>query len=162
MSSAGLQLVSIGLCRYTFEEGPPGEYACRIELLEKHPSSTEGRQYIRFIEGAGAEYLGNIFRWAYFRRKTENGGFDLFSDIDSRLRHLKRISALLLSVFIMELCIGVYNLTLYFSLEYYRRGFYGNLFSGMLCLSLALLIFYGLLKVRKKSVILRKERILHE
>ena len=41
MSAKGLQLVHYSFPRYTFEEGEPGEYTYRIQLLENIPSHLE-------------------------------------------------------------------------------------------------------------------------
>ena len=63
MSAAGLQLRGVGFCKYTFEQGLPGEYVYRLELLNNWPSSYESVQYIRFIEDTGAEHIGSLLRW---------------------------------------------------------------------------------------------------
>ena len=63
MAAKGLRLVAVGFCRYVFEEGRPGEYHIRLELLENWPTSPEGARYIRFVEETGAEYIGSVMRW---------------------------------------------------------------------------------------------------
>ena len=95
MSAKGLQLSDVGLFRYVFKEGLPGEYVYRLEMLKHWPRHPESAQYIRFIEEMRAEHIGSLMSWVYFRKKAEDGGFDLFSDIDSRIRHLNRILALI-------------------------------------------------------------------
>lgn len=74
MSEKGLQLVSVGFCKYVFDEGAPGEYDVRLELLENWPMHPESTRYIKFIEDTGAEYLGSVMRWAYFRKKKRKAG----------------------------------------------------------------------------------------
>ena len=49
-------------------------------------------------------------RWVYFRKKTADGPFDLFSDLQSRIKHIKRIIALILPLSCANLCIGMSNL----------------------------------------------------
>lgn len=109
MAAKGLALRGTGFCRYEFEECVPGEYQVRLELLENHLSHAESRRYIRFIEETGAEMVGSWFRWVYFRKKTADGPFDLYSDNESRIKHLKRILALVLPLSIANLCTGVNN-----------------------------------------------------
>lgn len=94
MSQKGLQLVSYTPGRYVFEEGAPGEYIYRIELLDQLPSHHESRAYIRFMEEAGAEYVDSILRWVYFRKRAADGPFELYTDRDSLITHRKRIMAL--------------------------------------------------------------------
>ncbi len=158
MASKGLQLVSVGWCRYVFEEGDPGEYTYRLELLENLPTHAESLQYIRFLEDTGAKYIGNVLRWSYFKKKVTDGAFDLFSDIDSRIKHLNRISLLILPFFIMDLAFGLSNLSLFFS----RRILGGNLEIGISCLMLGLLMGFGFFKTCSKAKKLKKERILYE
>jgi hypothetical protein len=53
MAAKGLQLISVSAPQYVFEEGMPGEYIYRLELLEKAPGSAEGRTYLSFVEEPG-------------------------------------------------------------------------------------------------------------
>jgi hypothetical protein len=103
MSAKGMQLVSAGIFKYVFEEGNPGEYIYRIELLDQLPTHPESMTYIRFMEDTGAEHITSIVRWVYFRKKTDRQAFDLFSDIDSRINHLKKVIWLLGSVIPLEI-----------------------------------------------------------
>ena len=110
MAAKGLALVDVGFCRYTLEECLPGAYQVRLELLENQLSHSESQQYLRFLEETGVEQVGNYFRWAYFRKKAADGPFDLYSDLASRIKHLKRIIALILPISGANLCIGLTNI----------------------------------------------------
>lgn len=92
MSAKGLQMSSYYFGQYVFEDGQPGEYTYRLELLESHPRSGEGMAYIRFMEDAGVECVDTFWRWAYFRKKTADGPFDLFTDAQSKIRHYRRVA----------------------------------------------------------------------
>lgn len=48
--------------------------------------------YIDFMRKTGAVYIGRMTKWIYFRKKTEDGVFNIFSDIASRINHLNKIS----------------------------------------------------------------------
>ena len=158
MSTLGLQLVAIGIGKYTFEQGTPGEYTVRLELLDNMPGHGESMQYIRFIEDTGAEYIGSVMRWVYFRKKTAQGiPFDLFSDIDSRIAHLKRILSLTGIVGALQLYIGFDNIEKTASGEISAAYI-----PGLLCLSFGLLIAYGFFRIYQKMRRLQKERVLHE
>ena len=109
MAAKGLALVGVGWCRYEFEECLPGEYQIRLELLENHPCHAESQQYIGFLEETGAEQVGSFMRWVYFRKKTADGSFDLYSDLESRISHLKRIIMLVLPISLANLAIGLTN-----------------------------------------------------
>ena len=88
MAQEGWVLDNTGFSFYTFVRCEPGEYIIRLEM---NPSS----DYRAFIKELGAEYIGSYVNWVYFRRKAELGSFELLSDIDSRLTHLKRIDRML-------------------------------------------------------------------
>ena len=98
MSAKGLQLVNIGFCRYVFEDTEPGSYNYRIELLNNLSSHAESIAYIRFLEETGVEHIGSYFRWVYFRRKTADGPFNIYSDLQSKITHYRRILYLLLGI----------------------------------------------------------------
>ena len=91
MAAQGWGLVDVGFCRYTFEPCRPGEYGCRLELLADPLGDPKSQEYLEFLAEAGVEYVGHLFRWVYLRKRTDDGPFELFSDTDSRIRHLRRI-----------------------------------------------------------------------
>ena len=95
MAMNGWVLDGVGWCTYYFVKCEPGEYSVRLEM---HAADDD---YIRFMEDTGAEFVGRVIQWVYFRKKTEEGPFDLFSDIDSRIAHLDRIGKSLLLSFIL-------------------------------------------------------------
>ncbi len=102
-AAKGLNLVATGAFRYVFEEGEPGTYAYRLELLDNLPSTEASQEYFRFMEDVGVEQVGSIGRWVYFRKRVEDGPFELFSDIESRIKHLKRIRAIVCFAMVAEL-----------------------------------------------------------
>ena len=156
MAAQGLCLVGVGWCKFEFEECLPGEYAVRLELLDKPTCHPESENYIRFIEETGAEQVGSYIRWVYFRKKTELGPFDLFSDLASRISHLKRILFLLLPIGILNLAIGAQNLGFLF-----WRHNTGNAI-GLVNLFLGALCCFGGWKLNQKKKKLQKEQQIFE
>ena len=106
--------------------------------------------YIQFMEETGAEYVGRMMMWIYFRKKTEDGVFDLYSDIDSRISHLERIGRVLLAIGGANLLIGLVN-----SFNPINR-------LGWINLLTATLLMYALGRIHGKKEALEKERELHE
>ncbi len=157
MSARGLNLCGVSFCTYVFEEGAPGAYAVRLELLDRMPSHPVSEQYIRFIEDTGAEYVGSVLRWAYFRKRTDAGPFDLYSDIDSRIRHLNRLLSLLFVLGMVNLGNGLNNL-----IQFFVHGLSFSLAVSILCLLVSGLIGYGFLRIFSKRKRLQRERLLHE
>ena len=93
MAAQGWVLVGVGFCRYEFERCEPEKYIIRMQMYKGD------KEYIQFIEDTGAEYIGKMVSWIYFRRDASLGAFDLFSDIDSKIEHLKKIGYMLLNLF---------------------------------------------------------------
>ena len=143
MAMNGWVLESVGFCTYRFIRCEPGEYTVRLEM---HPYD---ESYVSFMEETGAEYVGRMVMWIYFRKKTAAGPFDLFSDLDSRIRHLNKISTILVVIGAMNLVIGFIN-----SFTPARIGWI-----NLLC---ATLLMYALGRIQGKKEALEKERLLHE
>ncbi len=112
MAAKGLCLVSVGFCKYEFEDCEPGEYKVCLQLLENNPNAPESQKYIEFLESTGAEHIGSVMRWVYFRKKTTYGEFELFSDNASRIKYLSTIINFIAVITIANLLIGISNVFL--------------------------------------------------
>ena len=143
MALNGWVLERVGFCTYHFAHTEPGTYSFRLEM---HPYDEE---YLSFMKETGAEYVGRMMMWIYFRKKTVDGSFDLFSDIDSRITHLDRIGKFLSIIGVANLAIGIAN-----SFSPARVGWV-----NLLC---ATLLTYCLGRIHGKKEALERERLLHE
>ena len=143
MAMSGWALVGVGWCRYDFEACEPGEYTIRLEMR----GADDG--YISFMQETGAEYIGRIFQWIFFRKKAADGAFDIYSDIDSKITHLQRIGRSLALIGGANLLIGIMN------------SFNGSSF-GWLNLVCATLLMYGLGRIHGKKEALETDRTLME
>jgi hypothetical protein len=128
-----------------------------MEMLEKHPGNIESTQYIRFVEETGAEHIGSLFGWVYFRKKTGGEGFDLFSDIDSRIKHLNRILWVLGIISFANLINGINSIRIFFTFD-----FIASKVLSVLCFLALGLLWYGIFRLYLKRRKLEKEKILHE
>ena len=144
MAQEGWTLKKAGFCKYVFERTEPGEYIIRLEMHEYE------KEYISFMRDTGAEYVGRVLQWLYFRKKAELGEFELFSDIDSRIAHLNRISCVLIGL-------GFANVAVSFAC-----GVNGADIAGRINLLCACVIFYGLGRVHGKKEALERERRIRE
>lgn len=144
MALSGWKLCEVGFAVYHFEPCEPGEYIIRLEMHDHDEA------YLSFMQEIGAEYIGRLFKWVYFCRKSELGAFDIFSDIDSRLAHLKKISTLLSAVGGANLAIGLAN------------SVNPVVNMGWINLLCATLLMYGLGRIHGKMEHLKRERELRE
>lgn len=157
MSAKGLQLVDAGICRYVFEENAKDKYVYRLELLNNVPSHAESVSYIRFLEETGVEYIDSVLRWAYFRKNARDGEFELYSDIDSKIDHLKRIVLLFLAVTPVNLINAINMLN-----QYIETGNTSMLATSILCFLLLSLLGTGIYKVSNKILKLKKDKLVRE
>lgn len=112
MAAKGLCLVSVGFCKFEFEDCIPGEYRICLQLLDKIPRHPESQKYIEFLEQTGAEHIGSCTRWVYFRKKASDGDFELFSDNASRVKYLTGILNFIALLVGLNLLIGLENILL--------------------------------------------------
>lgn len=157
MAAQGLALVAVGPLVYTFEDSAAGEYGVRLELLEDLPGTAKSKRYLEFVEQTGAEYIGSVMRWAYFRKRTADGTFDLFSDYDSRIRHLNRQLWLLGCVAVSQVCTGISN-----TISLAMRAPAIGITVAALPLGLAVLLGFGFVRVNGIKRRLKRARRLYE
>lgn len=157
MAAKGQALVSARYATYEFEECTPGEYAVRLEMLEHTPDSEEGKQYIEFVESTGAEYIGHVMKWVYFRKKTADGPFELHGDNATRIKHLGGIIRLLKPLMAVNVGMGAYNLSIGIGLNSVV-----NVVCAGLSAAVAWLLYRGLVKLNDKKLQLEKESQLFE
>lgn len=158
MSSKGFALVDFFMGKYTFEECEKGEYIYRIELLENLVLHSKSKQYINFLEETGVEHVASSFRWAFFRKKASLGEFDIYSDIDSKIEHYKKIITLFGILGFAETSIGISNInigTLNHTEISGVNSFLGGLcfFIGIVFMSISLKYIFKMNKLKKEKII---------
>ena len=144
MANSGWLLDGVGFCTYHFVACEPGTYTVRLEMREKDDS------YLDFMQETGAEYVGRMTQWIYFRKKAEYGEFDIFSDLDSKIAHLNKIGKTLSVVGFANLAIGLAN------------SMNPQLSVGWINLLCATLLMYGLGRIHGKKEALEHRRMLLE
>ncbi len=157
MAGKGKVLVSARYLTYEFEDSAPGEYAVRLEMLENAPDSAEGQKYIAFVEETGAEYVGKVMKWVYFRKKAADGPFELHGDNATRIKHLGGIIRLLAPLGVINAAMGVYNLCIGIGL-----GSVVNVLCSGLSAAVTVLLVFGLIKLNQKKKQLEKDSQLFE
>jgi hypothetical protein len=162
MSAKGLHLIDYSFPgRYLFEEGTPGEFVYRIELLENMPSNIESKAYIQFMENNGVEFVASHFRWVFFRKKATDGPFDLYSDYESRIKHYKKVLMLVGIVVGINFFAAAFNSFIgIFNLLNGNSAI--NLYFSIVNWILVFTIFPLILSYNKKVKQLKKDRLLFD
>ncbi|MDE6388314.1 MAG: DUF2812 domain-containing protein [Lachnospiraceae bacterium] len=158
MAAKGLVLVAVGWCRFEFEDCVPGEYKIRLDFLENKCARVENEKYIAFLEETGAEQVGMMSRWIYFRKKVSGDNFQLFSDNNSRVHYLTRIIRFVALLSGLNLYFGCYNMFMFFQIRNYS---YINLL-GIVNLLLAVIGGWGVFRISRKRKKLKAEQQIFE
>lgn len=143
MAEEGWVLKSMTFIKYTFEKTQAGEYIIRMENHERDDD------YLAFMEDINAEYIDSYMNWHYFKRKKEFGKFDIFSDLDGRIKHLDRIINPLIILSILNLISAIYNI-------------FTRHFVGILNLLAFLILLFGVLNLKSKKNKLEEIRKIQE
>lgn len=151
MASKGLCLVSVGFCKYEFEDCEPGEYQICLQLLDKMPRHPESQKYIEFLESTGAEHVGSFTRWIYFRKKATDGEFELFSDNASRIKYLFGVISLIALLTIANLIVGINNVFLATNLSSPIN------YLGIINIIISILGVFGSIRLLKKRRRIKQE-----
>lgn len=162
MSAKGLALTSYSWNRYVFEETPKGEYIYRIELLDNTINHPESQKYIQFLEEAGVEFVASYMRWIYIRKKAVDGNFDIYSDIDSKIKHYEKVNLFWNTFAGIEFGAGSVNLVLGLAYYVFEGEFIFNIALGFPLILLGFLFLYLGMPLRKKIKMLKKEKEIRE
>lgn len=157
MAAMGLSLISVKLLTYEFEKTLPGEYHVCLQVLEHSLRHPETENYIHFLEETGIQHVGTCIRQAYFRKKTADGEFNLFSDYSSRIKHMNHIIALLAVL----ICPNFFNFCKnIFDYAMYRDSLFS--FTAAICLFPIVLLSIGIIKLSLKKKKLKDEQQIFE
>ena len=166
MSARGMAMTDYSWGRYVFTDTPNGQYHYRIELLEYMPQNPESAAYLHFLEENGVEVVATYLRWVYLRKPASEGAFDLYTDLDSKIKHYQRInflwSVMMVAEFsagIVNLGIGIINLNIGERLGNFS---YGNLIIGGSVFALGFVFLALDVPIRRKMKKLRAEKAIHE
>ena len=166
MSSKGYAFtrVFLGLL-YTFKKCPPGKYIYRMEMLKKHPTHKESKEYLAFMAEAGAEVVDTaVESWVYFRKEASMGPFEIFSDIASLLGHYRRVAGFWLALLLLQFIICINGLRSNVDFLLGRSGPVDvfDLTLGIAAAVLGAAMFAAWIPTAKQIRKLKREQMLHE
>lgn len=143
--------------RYTFERGEPGAYQYCLQALEHKIGSMESQNYIAFLRDMNIEVVDSYLYWVYFRKPADGQPFEIFSDVESKMNHMRRFALIPL------LCLIVLCLNLMWGAPILiDNGGVMGLLLVVLEIIFAVLMVYGLTRMTVKYLELAKQQQLHE
>jgi len=111
MSAKGYALTNYTWMHYRFEDAAPGEYIYRIELLDNDIKTKESLAYLDFLKQSDVEFVASYMRWVYLRKKAADGPFEVYTDNESKLAYLKRLSNFYLTFGLVLAAMAILQLT---------------------------------------------------
>lgn len=149
MAEQGWHLKRTMVGYFIFEKGEPGQYIYRNELVKG-----KKQDYYNFLETMNIEFVSKFGVWAYYRKKKSEGPFELFSDSSTKLKYLKSISRLFISVTFLNLILGFINLYIGFGESTER---FVNTGVSFLNFVVVMIMYMQILKVEKRKKGLQRE-----
>lgn len=145
MAAKGYAMTGFFAGFYSFEKCEPGEYTYQIDLGDKFGSVTD--DYREFMEETGVEIVQTWGFWVILRKKTADGDFVLYTDVDSQITHYTKIRNMFKVVTIIELICFMIEIIAYNQLPAGERGF--NLFCTILIGLLVIVVMKAALSTNK-------------
>ena len=91
MAKEGWNLTAVGLCRYIFRRGTPGEYIYKLDMVERTASDEVRESYFNFLTECNIRVVGELKDWLFLQKKAAEGPFDMKDDTYAKLRHINKI-----------------------------------------------------------------------
>lgn len=85
---------------YSFERCQPGEYIYQIDMTDSF--GVVNSDYSEFMREAGVEIMCTWGFWVVLRKRAAEGPFELYTDVESRIRHYSKIRRLFKVALILE------------------------------------------------------------
>lgn len=101
MANKGWALKSFCLGVYTFEPCEAGEYIYQIDLLDNWTGNKEN--FADFMNEMNVEVVAQWYRWIFLRKRAEDGDFEMYTDIESKIEQYKRIKKFLTIGLVIEM-----------------------------------------------------------
>ncbi|MCY1150987.1 MAG: DUF2812 domain-containing protein [Pleomorphochaeta sp.] len=99
-SRKGLALKKYILGFYIFDKCEEDEYVYEIDFLN---SVSEYASFKEFMNENNIDVVSRWYRWVYLRKVNDYKGFELYSDLDSKIEHYQKIKTMFKIAFIIEL-----------------------------------------------------------
>ncbi|NLY36531.1 MAG: DUF2812 domain-containing protein [Tissierellia bacterium] len=150
MSNQGWAFENFFLGVYTFKPSEPGEYIYQIDLLDDWMG--DKKDFSEFMEDSGVEVVAQWYRWVFLRKRAEEGPFEMYTDIESKIVQYKRMEKFFLVILILESIIFLVEF-----LAAIRTRSMALIIATILIGLIVMILFHNVLKCKEKIEALQKE-----
>ena len=101
MSQKGWAMTGFFAGFYRFESCEKGKYTYQIDFGNEFFSVSD--DYREFMSDSDIEIIQSWGFWVFLRKLSSEGGFQLYTDVDSQIEHYKKIRNMFKAVTVIEL-----------------------------------------------------------
>ena len=101
MSQKGWAMTGFFAGFYRFEPCEKGKYTYQIDFGNEFLSVSD--DYREFMSDSDIEIIQSWGFWVFLRKLSSEGGFQLYTDVDSQIEHYKKIRNMFKAVTVIEL-----------------------------------------------------------
>ena len=101
MSQKGWAMTGFFAGFYRFEPCEKGKYTYQIDFGNEFFSVSD--DYREFMSDSDIEIIQSWGFWVFLRKLSSEGGFQLYTDVDSQIEHYKKIRNMFKAVTVLEL-----------------------------------------------------------
>jgi hypothetical protein len=110
------------------------------------------KDFSEFMEDSGVEVVAQWYRWVFLRKRAEEGPFEMYTDIESKIVQYKRMEKFFLVILILESIIFLVEF-----LAAIRTRSMALIIATMLIGLIVMILFHNVLKCKEKIKALQKE-----
>lgn len=134
---------------YSFEKCEPGEYTYQVDFGDR--MFAVSKDYREFMEDTGVEIVQTWGYWIILRKRSADGPFELYTDVDSSIAHYTKIRTM------FRVCSVLQIICLFFELWGGINGFsLGYAFAFLI--GAILFVFFKAINKTSKTIAQLKER----
>lgn len=162
MCANGYALKEISKGYYIFEECEPNQFTYRLNYVGTAFKLPNVDSYLNFIKDLDIEPVAESGPWVYFRRISTLGPFNLFSDMDSKIKHYIAVTSLWYFLCLACLPSGISLASHTIKDIISEKASWYMIILDFIPLLLSVLFFIFSIPNTKKIIKLRKTKKIHE
>ena len=164
MAQQGWMMNSFFMGLFQFTLAAPGEYIYRVEMMAHHAKNPNNLPYWQFLRETGIEIISTWAKWVVYRRKADEGEFNVYSDIESRISHYRRVNHFLFGLCTFEWLLAILQgCVLFESLNTGEtKSVWLPIFGLLFAFWVGVAMFRAAWRSQKKVVCLKREKAIRE
>ena len=149
MAEQGWHLKKFWPFVFLFEYSKSDEYIYRNEMVLKRK-----KDYYDFLDTMNIKHVYSFGVWAYFKKRKEEGPFEIFSGKSEKIKYLSRINTLFICVCILNAFAVMVNILSFMLIHQFNQAFPWICLFNVFLISLLIIEIFRNHKRKKKLKLL--------